>query len=175
MWLVVGLGNPGSEYANTRHNVGFIVLDQLALKWQLEFKKKKFISVYAFSPERKVYLVKPLTYMNRSGLAVKKWVKDLSLPLNRLLIVVDDLDLPLGKVRFRRRGGDAGHHGLASIIGVLQTSEFPRLRIGIGRPRKRGTEATYVLSPFKESEKEVLAGVVEHSVGLIENLVKSES
>lgn len=174
MWLVVGLGNPGPEYAETRHNVGFMILDQLAFNWQLGFEKKKFTSVYAFSPEKEVYLVKPLTFMNRSGVAVKKWVKDLALPLSNLLVVVDDLDLSLGEVRLRMRGGDAGHHGLGSIIRELQTSDFPRLRIGIGRPKKRGSEAEYVLSPFKKSEKRYLSEAFEIGLNLIENLIKSE-
>lgn len=174
MWLLVGLGNPGPEYAETRHNVGFMVLDQLASAWQLGFKKRKFSSVYAFSPEREVYLVKPLTFMNRSGLAVKRWVKELELPLSNLLVVVDDLDLPLGEVRLRKKGGSAGHHGLESIIKELQTRDFPRLRVGIGRPPRRGNESRYVLSPFKKSEKQPLAEAIEHSLNLIESLIESK-
>lgn len=171
MWLVVGLGNPGPEYAETRHNIGFMVIDQLASAWQLELKKRKFSSLYAYSSEKDTYLVKPQTFMNRSGLAVKKWVNSLKLPLSNFLVVLDDLDLPFGEVRLRLKGGSAGHHGLESIIKELKKSDFPRLRLGIGRPKKKGLEANYVLSPFRKSEKLALAEMIEKSSRVIENLI----
>ncbi len=174
MWLIFGLGNPGEEYLDTKHNTGFLVLDQLASNWQLSWKKK-FSSLYAYSREKSVYLVKPLTYMNLSGRAVKKWVNNLEIPLNHLLVVVDDLDLPLGKVRLRWRGSSGGHHGLESIIGELKSKNFPRLKIGVGRPEKRGREADYLLSPFKKSERKQLAKAIEESLLLIENLVDANN
>ncbi len=171
MWLLVGLGNPGAEYEKTRHNIGFMVIDQLAKTWQLELKKKKFSSFYAYSPERETYLVKPQTFMNRSGLAVKKWVEHLNLPLTNLLVVLDDLDLPLGEIRLRFKGGSGGHHGLESIIEELKTSDFPRLRLGIGRPRVQGREADYVLSPFKKGEEKVLMEAIEKGLRLLEDFI----
>jgi PTH1 family peptidyl-tRNA hydrolase len=165
--FVVGLGNPGSEYAATRHNMGFVVLDRLAKELNCSFRRKwRFSAEVAeavASGGSKVYLAKPRTYMNRSGVAVGALLRWLKLEPAEMLVVVDDADLPLGQVRLRASGGSGGHNGLRSIIETLGGNEaFARLRVGIGRPAagagssdaERGADMTdHVLSRFATAEQ----------------------
>jgi len=157
MFIITGLGNPGREYENTRHNAGFLVVDALSRRLNININKKKFQSLAGegeFYGE-KVLLLKPQTYMNLSGTAVKEAVSFYKLPLSRLIVVYDDLDLPLGKIRLRLKGSSGGHRGMGSIIGNLGSEEIPRLKIGIGRPAL-GEVKDYVLKPFSREEWEVL-------------------
>lgn len=134
--LIVGLGNPGREYANHRHNIGFMVLDALAAKHNLRFSKMMFKGLIADGviAARKVLLVKPMTYMNLSGTCVGPLMRYYKLLPQQLLVIYDDLDLPAGQLRLRGKGGAGGHNGMRSIIAQLGTEDFPRLRVGIGRP-----------------------------------------
>ncbi|NJN18491.1 MAG: aminoacyl-tRNA hydrolase [Oscillochloris sp.] len=159
MWLIVGLGNPGSKYANTRHNIGFDCLDMLAERHRLEFRGKRANSLIAEGTigATKVALVKPQTFMNLSGQAVsnlRNWYKlD---PAREILVIYDDMDLPFGKIRLRERGSAGTHNGMRSIVGQLGNGEFPRLRVGIDAPPGRMDPAAYVLARFgKDQEAEL--------------------
>ncbi len=160
--LLVGLGNPGEKYAFTRHNIGFWVIDELSKYIQLKEKKIKHrTSIFAgvFYGEE-VVLAKPLTYMNRSGLAVISLLEHYSLPVERLLVIYDDMDLELGKIRLRSRGGSGGHRGMDSIIKVLERDDFPRLRMGIGR-QMLSDDVSFLLSPFTPEEQETVKEMVQ--------------
>jgi PTH1 family peptidyl-tRNA hydrolase len=158
--LVVGLGNPGARYKTTRHNIGFLVLEEgKILGTSLLFKKDRRLGCVANleTDELQVTFLLPQTYMNRSGAPVKRCLESLELDSNQLLVISDDLDLPLGKVRFRQKGSSGGHRGLESIQASLQTDNFRRLKLGIGRPEGRGETVDYVLEPFSKEEG-LLAG-----------------
>jgi PTH1 family peptidyl-tRNA hydrolase len=163
--LIVGIGNPGPEYAKTRHNVGFRVLDALAKRLNVSKQEARFRGVYAAAPigDLKVGLLKPLTYVNLSGQAVSEAVKKLNLQPEQILVVLDDAQLPLGKLRMRPKGSSGGHKGLQSIIDALQTEEIPRLRVGIGSPPEGVDMVTFVLSPFEDDEELVIGEAVERA------------
>lgn len=168
--LIVGLGNPGPEYARHRHNIGFQVVDALAAAHGLNFdelqhKARVASGMIGGSP---VVLARPLTYMNRSGEPVGPLVRSHHVPLDELLVIYDDLDLPLGTLRLRSKGGSGGHRGMRSIIRQLGTEGFPRLRVGIGRPPAGVDPADYVLSPFTEDELPMVVDVRERAVAVIE-------
>ncbi len=153
-YLIVGLGNPGKQYRRNRHNVGFMLLDKLAEDLQIEFSRKK--SKAAFSEclldGKQVYLAKPQTFMNDSGRSVAPLARFFRIPESQLLVVYDELDLPTGSIRIRPAGGSGGHRGMRSIIQESGTQEFPRMRIGIGRPPGRMEPADYVLQDFSSDE-----------------------
>jgi peptidyl-tRNA hydrolase, PTH1 family len=130
MKLIVGLGNPGKEYKNTRHNLGFMVIDQLANKLNARLSKKKFSGLYFQTNE--YILLKPQTYMNNSGECITAFLNYFRIPLNNLLIIYDDIALPLGKFRYRCQGSDGGHNGVKNIIKLLRSKNFKRLRVGVG-------------------------------------------
>ena len=161
MKTIVGLGNPGREYAATRHNLGFMVVDELARRYGAGERRNRFHSdlVEVFDAEAKIVLLKPRTYMNLSGSAVREAINWYKTPLDHLLVVVDDIDLPFGSLRVRARGGSGGHKGLKSIIAELGGDAFPRLRIGIGRGPGHATRQ--VLSRFTSEEERVLPTVLE--------------
>ncbi len=167
-WLWVGLGNPGPQYALTRHNFGFLVLDYWAREKGLSFQKASYKSEVAFFEE--VALLKPQTFMNLSGQAVAPWVKELALSPRNVLVIHDDLDLPLGRIKFVPKGGAGGHKGVLSIIAALGTEEFPRLKLGIGRPPKGVPVAEYVLSPFEEGEWPTVEKVILRAFEALEFL-----
>ncbi|MBI2845553.1 MAG: aminoacyl-tRNA hydrolase [Chloroflexi bacterium] len=169
--MIAGLGNPGPEYAENRHNVGFQILDQLAKKYRLSFRAMKFQGLFASGSiaAQRVVLVKPLAYMNRSGQVLAPALKAYGLPPDRLLVVYDDLDLPLGQIRLRPKGSSGGHKGMASIVQSLKSEEFPRLRVGIGRPTPGEDAEAYVLSDF--SPQEDRAGAYERAIDAIEVLL----
>lgn len=156
MKLIVGLGNPGKSYVNNRHNVGFQCLDHFARVHRIPLKERKARAKVGMGEVvgTPVVLAKPRTFMNMSGEAVRRLVREFRVPLEDLLVIYDDLDLPLGKVRIRQRGGSAGHKGGQSIIASLGSQDFPRIRVGIGRPD--GDEVAYVLSDFTAEEKEIV-------------------
>jgi PTH1 family peptidyl-tRNA hydrolase len=175
--LLVGLGNPGPQYKHTRHNVGFAALDRLAFQFGLDFiPHKKFSpyeSVSGFITSIPIILLKPLTYMNRSGEAVASVLNFYKIPLDKLLVVHDDLDLPLGSLKFAQGGGSGGHKGIRSIIGSIGSKEFPRLKIGIGRPFSSVPIEKYVLSPFLPEEVPVIHKVLDIGTkGLVYSLKK---
>ncbi len=156
--LIVGLGNPGREYRANRHNVGFMLLDRLAAELGARFTRKQSNALVTGAPagEHTLALAKPQTYMNLSGGPVASLVKFYRLPLERLLVCYDELDLPVGAIRLRAEGGTAGHNGMRSISQSLGTQAFPRLRIGIGRPSAGKPGAGYVLSDFRGEDAEVM-------------------
>ena len=167
MKLIVGLGNPGFKYRHTRHNIGFMVLDKLASDFRIKIKKHAFDSILGAGKIKgqDVVLAKPLTYMNLSGRAVAAIIEDKGISAEDLLVIMDDIDLPLGKIRVRPKGSSGGHKGVSSIIKELGTRDFPRLRIGIaGEEEKRAQRASilsdYVLRPFRGKEKKALSGLI---------------
>lgn len=160
--LIVGLGNPGREYALTRHNAGFIVVDTLAARWRVDDWRKRFDARYALDRKHDAVLVEPQSYMNLSGRPVQALATFYKVPPPRILVIVDDLDLPLGTLRMRAGGSSGGHNGLKSLIDVFGT-DFPRLRIGIGRGHEPGA-IDRVLSAFTPEERAVLATVVDRAV-----------
>jgi peptidyl-tRNA hydrolase, PTH1 family len=161
-YLITGLGNPGDEYAHTRHNIGFDILDALAGASNISFQDKRygFISEFKYK-SRIIYLLKPSTYVNLSGRAVNYYMNKHKIPLENLLIIADDLALPFGKLRLRPKGGDAGHNGLNNIIQVLGTSNFSRLRFGIGNDFPQGMQVDYVLSSWDKTEEKALPEKIE--------------
>ena len=152
-FIIFGLGNPGAEYHNTRHNVGFMVLDFLSPNY--ESSRYALTSKIKFRG-RTLFLVKPQTYMNLSGKAVAYYVNLLKVPLSNILIVYDDISIPFGTIRIRKKGSDGGHNGLKDIIKHLNTTQFPRMRIGIKNEEKIYDLAQFVLSPFSEEEQKLL-------------------
>ena len=162
--LIAGLGNPGIEYAATRHNIGFMLVERLAARWRAAWKlQRKFNARLARAEEagRKVVLCQPLTFMNDSGQAVGALARFYQLPAERMLIVADDADLPLGQIRLRAKGSSGGHHGLESVERQLATREYPRLRLGIGRRADDDREITdYVLGRFTAGEREIVEEVL---------------
>ena len=167
--LIVGLGNPGRKYAHHRHNVGFQCLDRLAKAHDLSFNRRRAKASLASGKIANVgvVLAKPLTYMNLSGQAVRQLVSFYKLPLEDVLVICDDLDLPLGTIRLRPEGGSGGHKGMRSIIEALGSQAFPRLRVGIGRPP--GDDAvSYVLNDFTADEQITLESVYEKVVAAVE-------
>lgn len=158
--LVVGLGNPGPEYDGTRHNVGFELVDRLAAERDLKWKRdRKFRSKIA-SANASLVLTKPLTYMNLSGNAVARLQRFHKLDPDQILVVYDDVDLPIGRIRFRPEGSAGGHNGIKSLIEYLGTKEFPRLKIGIGSAGGRGEMVGHVLGKFSQEEREELEKVL---------------
>ena len=160
--LIVGLGNPGLAYRHNRHNVGFMVADALADKLEIPLKRVKFKAQIGNGKleDIPIIIAKPLTFMNNSGEAVAPLVRYFKVPLERLLVIHDDMDLPLGTLRMRPSGGSAGHNGMLSIFDKLGTNAIPRLRVGIGRPPGRMDPADYVLQDFSRSEEELLNMVI---------------
>lgn len=169
LYVICGLGNPGPRYMKNRHNVGFHCLDLLAEKWGLRFERVRFKAYLAMGTVegRRVLLAKPLTFMNDSGESVAPLVRWHKVPPAQLLVIYDDLDLPLGKIRLRPGGSSGGHKGVASIIEKLGSADFPRLRIGIGRP-ERGDPVDYVLSDFTAEQRLVMEGAYTQAVAAVE-------
>ena len=164
-FLIVGLGNIGAEYANTRHNIGFKILDFLADKKEVNFETRKLGDVDSFKLKgRKFILLKPSTYMNLSGKSVVYWLAKEKIPLENLLIVTDDLNLPLGSIRLKVGGSDGGHNGLKNIEELLQTNVYPRLRVGVGDEFSEGKQIDFVLGKFDNKEEDLVQEVCIKSV-----------
>ncbi len=168
-FLIVGLGNPGREYRNNRHNIGFMVLDQLAGKMDTSFSKMKMNALMTAVRYKgcRIILLKPQTFMNLSGKAAASFIRFYKLPLENLLVVYDDVDLPFQTLRMRPNGGDAGQKGVRSIIQELGTKDFPRLRVGINRPPGRMSVSSYVLLNFSDQEVETLPFVLDQAADAI--------
>lgn len=164
-YLIIGLGNPGREYRQNRHNVGFMVLDVLAHRLGLTFgrvESQALVTKATYQGQRLI-LAKPQTYMNLSGVSAASLLRFYKAPLSQFLVAYDDVDLPLGTLRLRPDGGSAGQKGMASIIERLGTQNFPRLRVGIGRPPGRMDAAAYVLQDFTPAEREILEPTLERA------------
>lgn len=163
--LIVGLGNPGREYRFNRHNIGFMVVDQLAADWGASFSTVRFQASFTDVRRQgaKIMLAKPQTYMNQSGRAVRSLVNFYKLPLANLLVIYDDVDLPFGILRLKPSGGAAGQKGMKSIIKELGSRDFPRLRVGIGRPPGRMSVSGYVLQDFDAQEREEVEIIVREA------------
>jgi PTH1 family peptidyl-tRNA hydrolase len=169
-YLITGLGNIGDEYKNTRHNIGFTILDAWAKASNSVFTDKRYGSVTTVKNRGRTYvLLKPSTFMNRSGNAINYWLKKEKIPFDKLLIVVDDISLPFGSIRLRPKGGDGGHNGLAHINSIFGHGNYARLRFGIGNDFYRGAQADYVLSEWHENEKELLGGRLELAIEMIKS------
>ncbi len=173
MILVVGLGNPGNQYHNTRHNIGFLVLDFFSKQYSFEITSKKFNAHYSEVTlfDQKIFFIKPQTFMNLSGPAVKHFMDFYKIPSQKTIIIHDDIDLPFETIRKKVKGGHAGHNGLKSIMEALGTDQFLRLRMGVGRPPPFGdtTEVSdYVLSQFNTEEKQKLPLLLKKSSELLE-------
>lgn len=160
--LIVGLGNPGPEYAVTRHNVGFMVADRVAERARVDLRKERDEALSGWGRWRghEIGVAKPQTFMNRSGVSVEAMVRRWRLEFSDLLVVVDDIHLPLGTLRLRPSGGSGGHNGLEDISDWLDSDEFPRLRFGIGRDFDHGSQSDFVLSPFDPEEHEAVEAAI---------------
>lgn len=169
-YLIAGLGNIGEEYSQTRHNIGFIVLDELARDAGLTFESKRYAwySEYRYKG-RTFILIKPTTFMNLSGKAVSYWLKKENIPDENLLVITDDISLPLGTLRLRKKGSAGGHNGLIDIIEHLGTDEFSRLRIGAGNDFPRGAQVRYVLGEWTDEEKTLLSPKIKTAVDIIKS------
>ena len=173
--IIVGLGNPGKEYENTRHNIGFMFLDALSKAFNLDFKIDKKANTLVATmvlKEKKHYFLKPLTYMNLSGNAVYSFINYYHLEKEEIIVIHDDMDLPTGKVRIRFRGSSGGHNGIKSIINCLKTEEFNRIRIGIGHEDKNNV-IDFVLSKFSKEELDLLEGVLQQAPKMILDYIEN--
>ncbi|MDL2243402.1 aminoacyl-tRNA hydrolase [Bacteroidales bacterium OttesenSCG-928-J19] len=169
-YLIVGLGNMGREYEDTRHNIGFMILDALAKASNVVFSPKRYGDVAEMRLKNKqLILLKPSTFMNLSGNAVRYWMQTEKIPLENVLILVDDLALPFGSLRLKTKGSDAGHNGLKHIQETLGTSTYNRLRFGIGNDFPQGLQVDYVLSPFFEDEQKLLPERIEKAVEVVKS------
>jgi PTH1 family peptidyl-tRNA hydrolase len=168
--LIVGLGNIGDEYKNTRHNIGFKILDALIESSSTCFKTERYGDVTKLKFKgRSLILLKPSTYMNLSGKAVSYWMEKEKIPLERVLIITDDLALPYGKLRLKDKGSDGGHNGLKSIVEVLKTQNYSRLRFGIGDEFTKGKQINYVLGEWTDKENEYLEKHIELAIKYIQS------
>ncbi len=169
-YLVVGLGNIGPEYADTRHNIGFMVLDEYARQENAKFYNMRLAYYTEVNHKgRTLHLIKPTTYMNLSGKALNHWMKELKVPLQNVLVIVDDLALPLGTLRLKPKGSAAGHNGLKNIEAVLGTNEYARLRFGISDNFPKGRQVDYVLSGFDDDEKPELPALIDRSIEMVKS------
>jgi len=170
--LIVGLGNIGTEYADTRHNIGFMVADELARRASASFSTLRYAYYTEFSHRgNPVHLIKPTTYMNLSGKAVNYWMHELKIPLENILVIVDEIALPFGKLRLRPKGSSAGHNGLKSIEALCGGQGYPRLRFGVGDNFPKGRQVDYVLSGFDEDECIELPQLIDRSVEIVHSFV----
>lgn len=168
MWIIAGLGNPGSKYAKTRHNIGFMVVDALAKKQGLEFREKAdYLICSGSAGMEKIILVEPLTFMNKSGVAVRKIIDKYPVTPENLIVVHDDLDLDTGRLKIRKKGSSGGHNGIASIIQHIGSNEFIRVKIGIGRNPLIPTEG-YVLSKFTKDEQPLIKEAIAKAVDAVQ-------
>ena len=169
-YLIVGLGNIGDVYKDTRHNIGFTVLDAMAMASNISFTEKRYGSTGEVRYKgRDLILLKPSTYMNLSGNAVSYWLKKENIPLENLLIIVDDIALPLGSIRMRSRGSDGGHNGLAHISTTLDTNDYSRIRIGIGNGYRKGGQIDFVLGRWDTEEKKF----IDDRISIVVDMIRS--
>ncbi len=171
-YLIAGLGNPGEKYEHTRHNAGFLVLDRMAGKYELEWALKRHaLQTKMKYRGKQLVLIKPTTFMNLSGKAVRYWMTQEKIPLKNLLVVVDDIHIPFRSVRIKGKGSDAGHNGLKDIQQQLGTSNYSRLRFGIGNEFSQGRQIDYVLGKWSEEEEAAISTICDASVDAIESFI----
>jgi PTH1 family peptidyl-tRNA hydrolase len=167
-YLIVGLGNIGEEYKDTRHNIGFTVLDAMAMASNISFTDKRYGAVCQVKYKgRDLILLKPSTYMNLSGNAVSYWLKKEKIRVENMLVIVDDIALPLGSIRMRQKGNDGGHNGLSHISTILETTEYPRIRFGIGNSFRKGSQVDFVLGYWNPEEKKFIEGRISVVIEMI--------
>jgi len=173
MFLILGLGNPGKRYWGTRHNVGFAVLEALAARWRVEMRHKSFQALWGRGEieGRNVLLAMPQTYMNLSGAAARELADYFKVEVNKTIVVHDDLDLPVGRLRLKSKGGDGGHKGLKSVIANLGSDDFCRVRIGIGKPADKRPVEEYVLEKFRPDEVPVIQEVIHRATEATQTIV----
>lgn len=174
MKVIVGLGNPGDRYRNTRHNVGFHCIDLLARRWGIDVKERRAKAVLGRGrfQEREVVLAKPRTFMNRSGEAINYLVARFGVKPADIVVIYDEMDLPVGRIRIRPGGSPAGHNGIRSIIGELHTQNFPRVRVGIGQPDMKGGQVSHVLNRFSEDEAAEISAAIQRVADAMECLME---
>ncbi len=175
MYMIAGLGNPGKQYDSTRHNIGFISLDYLASYFSVKMNKLKFKAVFGEGTiaGEKVLFVKPQTFMNLSGESLREIVRFYKIPQENMIVVYDDVSLPVGKIRIRPKGSDGGHNGIKSIIYQLATDIFPRVKMGVGAPPEHWDMADWVLGKFTDEDVSVLARSVEKLPDIVEEIIKN--
>ena len=168
-YLIIGLGNPGAEYENTRHNIGFKVLDKLASLSNISFTTDRYADVAEIKFKgRNLVLIKPNTFMNLSGKAVNYWMQNTKIDIENMLVITDDISLPFGVLRMRKKGSDGGHNGLKNIQAVLGNSNYPRLRFGVGDDFSRGKQVEYVLDDFSDEDYTTMNNRMEMAVKMIQ-------
>jgi PTH1 family peptidyl-tRNA hydrolase len=173
-FLIVGLGNPGDKYKETRHNIGFEILDFISDKKESKFEAQRLGDLSEISIKgKKVFLLKPSTFMNLSGKAVKYWMQQENIKIQNILIISDDLNLPLGRIRLRPSGSSGGHNGLENIESLLNSNKYPRLRIGISNPNENFNQIDFVLGKFNEEEYDLLSSEFSNIDKLITSFVIS--
>lgn len=175
MYLIVGLGNPESDYSNTRHNMGFNVINKLAKEYDITISRKKFNSEYenAMIEGKKVMLVKPQTFMNSSGEAVIEFINFYKIELEKVIIVYDDIDIEPGKIRIRKSGSPGSHNGMKSVVHFLNNENFPRIRVGIGKPDQNENMIEYVIGAVSEEERKELDNGAEIAKNAIIEILKN--
>lgn len=175
MYLIVGLGNPEEEYDKTRHNMGFHAINKLAKQYQIEITKKKFKGLYGTGEieNQKVILLKPQTYMNLSGESIQEVANYYHIPVENILVIYDDMDIDIGKVKIRKKGGAGSHNGMKSIVNHLKSENFPRIRIGIGTPKDKSDSIYYVIGPIPKEEQEILDQATTKAKDAISEILKS--
>ncbi|RNC91978.1 MAG: aminoacyl-tRNA hydrolase [Allomuricauda sp.] len=171
-FLIVGLGNIGEDYVDTRHNIGFQILDALAAQENLDFETAKLGDLTTFKYKgRSALLLKPATYMNLSGKAVRYWIDKEGIPLENALIITDDINLPFGALRLKTKGSDGGHNGLKSVQNLLQTSNYNRFRFGVGAEFSKGQQVDYVLGKWNDDENRALPERLKKSTALVRSFI----
>ena len=175
MYLIIGLGNPAEEYSKTRHNMGFNTINKIAEQYSIKINKKKFQGLYEITTieDKKVILVKPQTYMNLSGNCVKEIADFYKVSSEEILVIYDDMDIEPGKIKIRKKGSSGGHNGMKSIIQMIGTDEFPRIRVGIGRPIHKGDEINYVIGAIPEEDLKRLDEGIEKAQKAVEEILRN--
>ncbi|HLS06842.1 MAG TPA: aminoacyl-tRNA hydrolase [Bacillota bacterium] len=176
MKCIIGLGNPGKKYVATRHNIGFMVIDELARRHQFQLTKEKFNGFYAseFIQGEKVAFLQPQTFMNRSGDCIQPFIDYFKIDRENILVIYDDLDLPVGKIRLRQKGSHGGHNGLRSTIARLNTDKFKRLRVGIGRPTNNQPIVDYVLNKFSKTQETAVQSSIDLAADACEKWLQED-
>lgn len=174
MYLIIGLGNPGIEYEKTRHNMGFQTIDIISKKYNINLTRQKFEGIYGegFVEKQKIMLLKPQTYMNLSGESIIQYAKFYKIQPQNILVIYDDIDIPTGTMKIRKKGGPGTHNGMKSVINELNTTEFPRIRVGTGNTEKIYNLIDYVISKVNEQEYKKLDEGIEKAVNAVTQIIK---
>ena len=175
MYLIVGLGNPEEEYSNTRHNMGFDVINKLAKKYEIDINRTKFNAIYGngIIEGEKVILIKPQTYMNLSGQSVKEFLNFYKIQIEELIVVYDDMDVEKSDIKIRKKGGPGSHNGMKSVVYELKNEDFPRVRVGIGKPMYAEEKINYVIGKLTKEEATLLETGVDKAVVAVKEILKS--